>query len=705
MDISQSIKKRDHDAKVAGEAMYVADYPTKGLLFGKVLRSIHPRAKVLKVALPKLPENYFYIDKNDVPGINEVHIVKDDTPVFVEETVEYIGDPIGMLVGPDEKTVEQLLSEIKVDYEVLKPVLSIEESETVFFNYKHAKGDVDKAFKEATKVYEEVFNTGYQEHAYLETQGMIATPEGDTMVIHGSMQCPYYVHGAVAKVLGFAPEKVKSKQDVTGGGFGGKEGYPSILACQVAVAANKIGQPVRVIFDRNEDMEFTSKRHPSKLAYKVAVKDGRVTAMDINLKYNSGAYTTLSPVVLQRGTICANGVYDIPNLRAEGKAFKTNTIPNGAFRGFGAPQIFFAVEMMMHHIALDLGEEPLAFKQRHFYKEGDETSTQGKHHFPVPLNEMVAEVVELSGYNEKRKAYENQTGRYRKGMGISIFYHGAGFTGNGERDLIKAVVKLFKDKEGNVEILTANTDMGQGLKTTLSKIVSRELGIPIDKIIIENPDTSRVPDSGPTAASRSLMVIGNLLRLAAIRLKDEWQEGEEQLIVEHYKHPEFLIPFDIDNFVGDAYPTYAWSVNAVEIEVDRVTGMNRVLGAYGSFDVGTPIDENIVVGQMEGGFMQGLGYSSMELMNTDSTGRIRNNSYSDYIIPTAMDIPNMQCILHVEEYSGGPYGAKGAGELPAVGATGAYLAALEQALGEVQLKHIPFSAEDTMKVLMQEVKA
>ncbi|AMP20853.1 aldehyde oxidase [endosymbiont 'TC1' of Trimyema compressum] len=704
MDISKSVKKRDHELKIAGEAIYVADYPTEGMLFGKVLRSIHPRARVLNVALPQLPEDYLYIDRNDVPGINEVHIVQDDTPVFANETVEYIGEPIGMIIGPDEERVDALLKDIVVSYEVLPSVLTIEDSDTVFFNYKHSKGDVDKAFKEADKIYEEVFETGYQEHAYLETQGMIAEPQKDRIIIHGSMQCPFYVHNAVKKVLGIDDNQIEVQFDTTGGAFGGKEGYPSILACQVAVAANKAKKPVCLIFNREEDMSFSSKKHPGKYTYKVAVKNKQVTAMDINLKFNSGAYTTLSPVVLQRGTICANGVYNIPNLRAEGKAIKTNTVPNGAFRGFGAPQVFFASEMMMNHIAKDLGIDPLEFKMKHIYKLGDETSTQGKHHFPVPLNSMVKQVIEKSQYKRKYDEYQHLKGRFRKGIGISMFYHGCGFTGNGERDLIKSIVKLHKFSSGKVEILVVNTDMGQGLKTTLSKIVGKELNIPVDEIIIRNPNTTRVPDSGPTVASRSLMIVGELLRKASIRLKDEWVDGKEQLIEEHYKHPEFLVPFSLENFVGDAYPAYSWAVNVVEIEVDTVTGVNKIINSYGVYDVGTPIDTNIVIGQMEGGLAQTLGHSSMELMPYDLSGKIRNNTYSDYIIPTAMDIPNMECSLHVEKYTNGPYGAKGAGELPAVGGTAAYSAALEQALGNISINHIPFSAEDAMKVLRKEAK-
>lgn len=281
-------------------------------------------------------------------------------------------------------------------------------------------------------------------------------------------------------------------------------------------------------------------------------------------------------------------------------------------------------------------------------------------------------------------------------------YHGAGFTGSGERDLIKAVAKLHKLSDGRVEILTSITDMGQGSKTTFTKIVSRELGVPLRSIIILNPDTDRVPDSGPTVASRSLMVVGELLRRAAARLRSEWKEGLEQIIEERFKEPDFVIPFSLETFKGDAYPAYSWSVNVVEVEVDTLTGESKILGAYGSYDVGTPIDENIVIGQMEGGLLQGIGYGSMEEMHTDSRGRIRSNSFSDYIIPTSMDVANMQVVLHVEEYPAGPYGAKGAGELPLAGSASAYVGAMEHALGAA-LDHAPFTMQDAMMILMKGV--
>ena len=703
--ISKSVVRKDHEPKMSGRSLYVGDYGNEGVLTGKFLRAKAARARILSVKVPELPPGYFYIDRRDVPGVNKVHIVMDDTPVFAEDITEYIGEPIAMVAGPDPKKVDELLAAIQVDWEELEPVLDIRKSDTVFFDYEYGKGNLEEAFAQADKVYEEEFSTGYQDQTYLETQAMMAEPEENgRMFVHGSLQCAYYVHTALMQALGCGPDEVHVLQDVTGGGFGGKEDFPSILGCQVAVAARKAGAPVRCVFDRREDLEFTPKRHPSLCTYRAAVKDGRVTALDIEVLFNAGAYTTLSAVVLQRGVICASGVYNIPNLHVHGKAMKTNTVPSGAYRGFGAPQTFFAVEMLMDHIAKDLGEDSLDFKERHLVKQGDSTSTSGVYHFPVPLPAMIDEVDAACDFRRKHREYAlPQSGRFRRGIGMSMYFHGAGFTGSGERDIIKAVCRLLKRADGTVEILAANGEIGQGLRTTFPKIVANELGLPLDKVFYEHPDTARVPDSGPTVASRSLMIVGELLRRCAVRLKEEWRDGEEQVVEEHFREPDFMIPFYLDKFQGDAYPTYAWGVNAIEVEVDTYTGLTRILGAYGSFDVGTPMDEGIVLGQMEGGFLQGIGYASMESMSYDSRGRIRSNSFSDYLIPTAADVPNLKCMLHVEKYPDGPYGAKGAGELPLVGAPGAYVEAMEQALGgRVRLHHAPFTPEDAMKVIAKE---
>ena len=257
---------------------------------------------------------------------------------------------------------------------------------------------------------------------------------------------------------------------------------------------------------------------------------------------------------------------------------------------------------------------------------------------------------------------------------------------------------MKKHEDDRVEILTSITDMGQGVKTTFSKIVANELGLDYREIIFQNPDTKNVPDSGPTVASRSVMIVGELIRRCAKRLKEKWYPGEQIIVTEHFKSPDYLIPFSLETFEGDAYPAYAWGVHATELEIDTLTGSHRILGSYGSFDVGTPLDRNIVIGQMEGGMMQCLGYASMEQMNYQKDGSIGNCNFTDYTMPTALDVDHMDVDLYVVDYPEGPFGAEGAGELPAVGGAASYLEAVEQATKTCQ-NHIPFTIEDTLNAL------
>lgn len=697
--IRQPMRRRDHDEKVSGRTRYTDDIQLPGCLVGKLLRSRIAHGRIRGIRIPELPEGYLIVDHRDVTGVNEVHIVLDDTPVFAVDTVEFVGDPILMVVGPDEHTVSRIIEEIQVDYEELPAELDPLAASVHFFKYKIEKGDISAAFSDADRVLEETFTTGHQEHVHLETNAMIGEWDDGKVTVRGSLQCPYYVFRAVKKALGCDDSGLNVIQEATGGAFGGKEDFPSILGCQVAVAAAKAQKTVKVVFSRQEDIAYTPKRHPSICRYKVAVKNGRVTAMDIDVTYDAGAYTTLTAVVLQRGSICANGVYNVPNLRIQSRAAKTNSVPNGAFRGFGGPQTFFAVELMMEHVAKALGEEPLDFKLRHASRQGDETSTQGLYHFHVPTREIASRLEELSGYRAKRAAYSLQTsGRYRRGIGISLAFHGCAFTGNGERDLIKAVARIRGNADGTVDIFTANTEMGQGLSTSFPKLVAARLGIPPEKVRLEAPDTDLVPDSGPTVASRSMMIVGEILRRAADRLKEQWKPGETVMIEEHYRHPDYMIPFSLDDFKGDAYPDYSWSGNAVEVELDTLTGEAKVIACWGVYDIGVPVDEAVCHGQMQGGMLQGLGYASMEQISYNERGIIRNDHLSDYIIPTAADAPPLVSDFVINPAEFGPMGAKGAGELPHVGIAPAYVLAMEQAVGK-PLNKAPYTIEDALMAL------
>jgi CO/xanthine dehydrogenase Mo-binding subunit len=683
---------------MGGSAVYIADMKFDGMISAGVLRSSVSHARIDKITLPKMEEDYTAVSFKDIPGSNQLDVAVSRQPILAEDTVTYIGQPIVIIAGPSEKKIKDYIAQAKVDYTPYPAVLSLDDATQVMNQYSYQAGDVDTAFAQAAEIVTETFRTGYQEQAYIETNGVIAKYEDGALTVYGTMQCPFYVHGAVMQAFGLPKDKVRIIQTVTGGAFGGKEDYPSLISCYAALAAYKTGKPVRMILSRREDMSVTPKRHPSKIVISSALNaSGELTGVKVDTTLDGGAYDGLSTVVLQRALICAAGVYNIRNLSVSGRAMVTNTIPTGAFRGFGAPQSFFAIETHMSHLAKRLGLDPLVFKSRYLVRQNDPTPTGGRYRDPVILTEMIEKADEFSNYTQKHKAYQNQTGRYRKGIGISLFLHGCGFTGSAERDLIKSVVHLLKREDDKVEILVSITDMGQGVKTTFSKIVSQVLNLPLEDVTCANPDTYKVPNSGPTVASRSIQIVGRLLEKAAGRLKDEWKSGERQMIEEYYVHPD-LIPWDLETFSGDAYATFAWGVNVVEVELDTLLATTRVTGAWGIFDVGTPIDQKVMQGQMEGGMLQGIGYASMEKMQRYE-GAVHQNSLTDYIIPTAMDTVNFHTCMVNNPYQNGPFGAKGAGELTLVGAAPAYVAAVENAAGK-DFYEIPLSPEKIMEVIV-----
>lgn len=695
--ISKPVTRKDHAAKVSGQARYLSDMPSDGVYYTKLIRSRKANARIQSIAYPPLPEGYFIADGRDMP-VNEAEMYALDAPVFAVERCQYVGEAVAIVAGPNQAVVNRLAENTLIQYTDEKPaVVSVEACDVFFDDVSMQRGDCAEAFADADLIVDDVFTTGRQEQVYLETQSLEARQEDGVLVIEGSMQCPYYIENAIAHAFRLPKEKIRVIQTVTGGGFGGKEEYPSLLACQVAAAAIRSGKPCRIVLDRQEDMSVTTKRHPSRIQYRAAVRDGHVTALDVDIILDGGAYRGLSYVVLLRSMFSVSGVYYIPNLRVRGRAAKTNTPPNGAFRGFGGPQSFFAVEMLMNHIAAKVHKDPIAFKQAHFARQADQTATGGKYHDQVPLPEMLEMALKMSGYREKQAQFDSQEGSVRRGIGASFVFHGCGFTGNGEREVIKASARLQKLEDGSVLIHAANTEMGQGLQTTFPKIVAKVLDIPIDRVTYPLPDTKTALDSGPTVASRSIMIVGKLLERAAQKLKSEWVDGQAQTIDVSYVDPPYLIPFDDETFTGDAYPAYAWSINIVEVEVDCVTAQTRVAGAWAVYDCGVPIDKQILRGQAEGGIVQGIGYASMENMGVRPDGSIAQNSLTDYMIPTAMDVPSIQVAFYETPYEEGPFGARGAGELMVVGVAPAFTAAVENAL-QTNVQKIPLLPEDIMKI-------
>ena len=706
--IGDRIVRVDAVQKARGEAVYVCDMTLPDMQYAYMVRSTIARGRIKAIHVPELPEGYYFISAKDIPaqGKNELWMIAKDWRCFAEDYVLYVGETIGLVVGPDRSVLKRLKAQIKIDYEEQTPAVTIddgihcvggpmfpEKNSNVMCELFCEKGrPMDEVFAEADEVFGETIETPYQEHVHLETNSAIADMEDGKFVFYASAQCPFYIRKSIAGLLDIPYDDIIVRQCTTGGAFGGKEHFPDVLCGALLVAENKVRKPIKMVFDREEDTQFSVKRHPSKCIYKTAVKDGKITGVYGHIYYNCGAYLSSSYVVLQRGVFHGNGVYTFDNTYLKGEGIGTNMFPSCAFRGFGAPQTLFAIETHLDHLAHHLGVDPLEFKMQYLAKKGDETTTNGHIIEEVKLPEMLDVITRESDYWRKAKEYKPGCGR---GIGIALYNHGGAFTGNGEQAIIKAHARLVKTGD-RVSIQVGSTEMGQGFKTSLRKICAATLGVSINQIEYLDPDTSKVVDSGPTAASRSTMVVGRLVERAAQEMKVRWDEGDFTTEVE-YEHPDGY-PWDQATFRGDAYLGYGWGVACVEVEVDKLTNEVKTLGVWSSHEIGKAIDELIVHGQINGGILQSLGYGSMEKLEVKG-GRFKQKSMSDYVIPTSMDFPKQ--FYHIQEnpYPWGPYGAKGMGELVFNGASAAYVDAVERALNTrfTSIPIPPEAIEEAMK--------
>lgn len=689
-----SVKKVDNEEKMSGKAIFTGDILMDEAYFAIPVRATISYGKLLKINVPNLPKNYYFISAKDIVKENVCNIIVSDWPVFVDKEVRYKGETLGLIVGPNKAMCIDFANKVNAEYEEYEPVYEMKNS---YVHKAFTKGNPE-LFKSASKVYSEEFETGYQEQVYLETQAMLMYLDGNKITVKASMQCPFYIHKAICRTLGYPAEKVRVIQPAVGGAFGGKEHYPSLMAAQLATAIVKIQKPIKMIFDRKEDITFTTKRHPSKTEISAYINDhNEVIGLKIHVGIDGGAYIGCSMVVLSRALIACTNTYTFENLDVTGDAYCTNKVPSAAFRGFGSPQSIFAMEIFINHLADYLKIDREEFKTKYMVKTGDVTCTSGVFRDPIILDQLISKAKKMSDYDRKHAEYSKPGSN--RGIGITSFLHGCGFTGSGESTIINAQLKIKKDKDGVVTFYTSQVDFGQGNRTTLKRIVVDTLGIPEDKVIYDAPDTDLTLSTGPTAASRTIIIIGGLAAKAAQHLKDIWVDGKEQEIVEPYVGPSY-IKWDEDTMQGDAYPGYAWGVNVVEVEVDPITYEVNILGTWSVYDVGHAIDERILVGQADGGLAQALGWAYIE-KEVMEKGEFRQKTLSDYVIPTSMDLPNMETAFIDNPFPYGAFGAKGAGELTFAGGAPCFALALEQAINR-KVNKIPATPEYIMELMNNE---
>jgi CO/xanthine dehydrogenase Mo-binding subunit len=757
--VGKPIPRKEGRQKVTGAALYVDDLKFDGMLHGVTVRSTVARGRIKCISFDQPPANaggsdfipwdeFTVVTAKDIPGENYVALILNDQPFLADEVVNHPEEPIVLLAHHDKYLLEEARRHVRIEYEELPAIFSLEDSlaqneiiwgeDNVFKKFLVNKGNVDDAWAHADFIVEGEYETGAQEQLYIETNGAIAIANPDEGVtIWGSMQCPYYVHKALIKLFGLPEEKIRVIQTETGGGFGGKEEYPSLISGHAALLAWKSGKPVKMIYDRAEDMVATTKRHPSRTHHKTAVtKDGKLLAMGIDFVIDGGAYCTLSPVVLSRGTIHAAGPYFCPNVRIHSRAVATNLPPHGAFRGFGAPQSIFALERHLDKVAATVGLSPEEFRRRNFIREGETTATNQVIREKVDLEGLMNRAFELTDYHAKRERFARanagnagalarndaqettlRTGAsalpvIRKGIGFATFMHGAGFTGSGEVYL-QSVVGAEATSDGRVKILAASTEIGQGTNTIFAQIASEALGIDYDRFEVVQPDTAHVPNSGPTVASRTAMIVGKLVESAVLGLKqtlvgsgllqEQFTETEFQKACADYiakfgklqstsqYQPPPGVRWDDEKYEGDAYGAFAWAVYVAEVSYDPLTYEAHVDDFVAVQEVGRVINPTLAAGQIEGGVAQAIGYTLYENVVWQN-GRMANGQMTNYIMPTAADLPPIRVYFEENPYAFGPGGAKGIGELPMDGPAPAILNAIENATG-ISFNRIPLMPE------------
>jgi CO/xanthine dehydrogenase Mo-binding subunit len=751
--------RKEGRAKVLGAAQYIDDLTLLNMWHGATIRSTIARGTIRSITFsPEINwSEYAIVRASDIPGENTIIHLTKDHPCLADTAINHVAEPILLLAHPDKSALLAATRAITIDYDELPGVFTIEASEAAVANddaaniiwpgsheggtpncfkqYLMYSGDADiteaalaAAFEHADHIVYDEYTTGAQEQLYIEPNGVIAECDLDPatgqvrgVTVRGSMQCPFYLVHALTLVFNLPPEKCRVIQVETGGAFGGKEDFPSVIGSHAAQHAMKSGHPVKIVYDRAEDMAATTKRHPSRTRIRTAIsRDGKLLGGEIDIAIDGGAYATLSPVVLSRSTIHAPGPYKWPHLRVRAKAMATNIPPHGAFRGFGAPQSLFALERHMDKIARTIGLPPEEFRRRNFLSTGDTTATGQPLTDPVDMQHLLTRALDEAGYHDKLKRFaaDNPTSQIKRGIGFAAFMHGTGFTGSGERRL-NSLVHLDILADGRPQILVSSTEFGQGTNTILSQVAAQTLQLPYDDILIHAVDTSVVPNSGPTVASRTAMIVGKLVERASLQIlstlrdeaalptphtRDQFIAAAQSYLATHNQlrasvryEPATKIFWDDDLYRGDAYPGYAWAVYVAEVAVDYDTYQATVTRFDALQEVGRVLHPVLARGQIEGGVAQGIGYALYEKC-VYKDGHLMNNQMTNYIMPTSADLPDLH--VHFEEVPSihGPGGAKGIGELPMDGPAPAILNAIENATG-IAFNSIPLLPEDIFERL------
>jgi CO/xanthine dehydrogenase Mo-binding subunit len=747
--VGRSVRRNDARGKVTGETRYGGDLAGVDCLHAKVLRSAHPHAEILGIdttgarALPGVVAVYTH---RDVPGTNKHGLIRRDQEVLATRFVRYTGDAVALVVAESQAIAEHASKLIKVDYRPLPGVFSIDEAlapgaprihpeGNVLGKKPILKGDPDRAMAEAEVVVETTVMTQTVDHAFLDVEAGMAEMDGDTVVIHASGQWVHEERRLVALALGLPTERVRIIQPATGGAFGGREDIG--IQIYMGMAALLLNRRVRLDYDRAESMIARHKRHPIQIQYQLgAQKDGTLVAAQIRVLADEGAYASTGIAVLRKAASHATGPYRVPNIWVDVTGVFTNHNPTGAMRGFGACQMAIAYEGALDALADKLGMDRVELRRKNLLQAGDGLTTGQVLNVASALEclEAAQDTIGWSG-----RDYASPKPHLKRGYGVSVICFGLGY-GDGFPDTSRARVRFAEDDV--LELYTGAVEVGQGLTTAMAQVAAHDLGVDPETVRVISADTHRTPEAGSSSATRQTFFTGSAVKLAAFELRHQLMDIAATLLPIHPDELRFVDGFivhaddpatrislqevltegrkrgfsleghglfqpptvegDPNGLSPRAFITYLFGAHAAEVLVDVETGEVHVQQIVAVHDVGKAINPQLVTGQIEGGVVQGLGMALMEEV-VRREGKILNPNFTDYILPTMVDVPPIHAVILEHHDPGGPYGAHGVGEPPLIGTPPAILSAIADAVG-CRPSELPATPERVWRAI-QEAKA
>ena len=735
--------------KVTGRTRFCADLDMPGTLYGAVVRSTIAHGILLGIdssGALEVPGVRAVITAKDIPGKLEYGAPYEDHPVLAHDRVRFIGDPVAIVVAESVQALEQGRQRVKVRYQELPGVFTLEQAASdgapkvhdggnLVVGHRVVRGDIEAGFQMAAHIVESEYSTDWQDHAYLEPTAVIGFFEEEgKLTVLSPTQNPFSARNVAAQTLGIPHDKVRVKQVEIGGSFGGKNDFAYQASAQVALAAWHLNCTVTLLISREECVFAGNKRHPMVIRHRTGVMaDGKLCASEVTIQANGGAYASVSPFVLWRAVTHACGPYEVPNVRVNGEVYYTNNVPASAMRGFGSPQPNFAAERHMDRIAAAIGMDPAEFRRRNILHAGGTTICSEELGTSVGVEAALDRALELIGYEERRHwlAEHRQDGARVKGLGIALSYHGVSLGADEGRDYAGAVLELAAD--GRIVCGTGITDMGTGARTSFAQIAAENLGVPTEAVKVHMVDTAVSPDSNKTVASRGTFMGGMAVYHAATDLRAQllaaaagylgttpgevrlesgrfcvlgkqaqqdldlaglaaWAYAEEIRLRCEYHHELSPLDWNAETGQGQAYYCYGFGAQVAEVTVDRDTGQVSVDRLAVVIDCGRAINPDALRGQIYGGAVMGLGYALLEELGIDEEGRVGNCNFDTYLIPTAADVGELMVDWVEKPDAQGPYGAKGVAELTTVGVAPAILNAIADATG-MQLNDLPANLE------------